>query len=211
VHRGTCAVRASALHRRSVATWSPASTGQRFSGHLQASLRATASWRVHVRVRVQGVPLMRPTAAFTVPTPWSAGCHRAHVRRCWWHVRWCGGAWLRSTCVCPRSTSPARSTSAGRITSPTCSRASIAQRPQQGDCARAAQPQHRHWPHSPPMRRNANHGRVAGRAKPSALSIDATAHQPRSPSPAPLAGGPDSSPPAPASLFTKPCPMLTKP
>jgi hypothetical protein len=84
-----------------------------------------------------------------------------------------------------------------------------AQRLHQGDSARAAQPQRRQWPRSPPMRRNANHGRVAGRAKLSAL--DATAHQPRSPSPAPLAAGPGSSSPAPACLFTKLCPMLTEP
>jgi hypothetical protein len=85
-----------------------------FPGHLQASLQATASWRV----RVLRVSFMRPTAAFTVPATWSAGGHRAHVRRCWWHPRWCGGAWLRSRWVRSTSTSTARSTSAGRITMP---------------------------------------------------------------------------------------------
>jgi hypothetical protein len=94
-----------------------------------------------------------------------------------------------------------RELSAGRMK---CPNVFARTTPRQGYCAREPQPQRTHWPL--PMRRNANHGRVAGR--PSALGQGASQrrHGPPAALPlAPLAAGPDSSPapvPAPACLFT---------
>jgi hypothetical protein len=124
-------------------------------------------------------------------------------------------ACLWSTCGCSTSTSTARSTSAGRITMPcpTCSRAST--RPSPGRLCKGSATA---APSLAALVAHAQERESRSRRRPGQAvcplgqrALDATAHQPRSPSLAPLAAGPDSSPPAPARLFMKLCLMLTEP
>jgi hypothetical protein len=128
---------------------------------------------------------MRPTAAFTVPITWSAGGCSTGARRA--AASGAEGSAKNSLYV-PGVVFIARGVerqrrelSAGRMKGPNVFARTT---PRQGHCARELQPQRTHWPPQP-MRRNANHGRVAGR--PSALGQRASQRRHGPPTALPLA------------------------